>query len=1220
MTQPAGFAVRLRLTPSDPQPPRVPELFDDTRPRPFDRTLRLALAMRGGVSLAVWIGGTVAELDILRRLRLVSEGDGVGAYMLVADPESPTLDHSLNEHVVARAGLYARMLADRGFDRVEFDVLAGASAGGLNSVMYAAAQRTGAAPDEMLHTWARDGAIWRFLQKPGLRPINAPLRGDEYFAPAVNDAIAAYYDPDFAAGNELHRAAHVVVDLSATILDREDGPDRGTREGRGHFHFVGAAHPIDPDEDPVGEQTALAREYRRGIPAVQSSGHVESLARLAYAARSTSSVPGGFEPALISSVASGSGPPVDDRIDMTFAFHAHRTADDVPYRVIDGGLTDNIPIDRAFRAIRRMPSDVHSRRALIYLNPEGPVSIRPHVPEPFSGDYPRPDLATNRPVSPRRDRLSLVLNVAVGALAVSFGRESGDEEVQAVDDFRRELFLAQGRDQGLQVLVGDLAAVSSADALRAYVRFRSSTDLDVLTRVLLDPAVWQLGTDLPVRSVVTALEPRQLTSLESEIRDDYAGIADDATEADLRQSVVCSGAEALCAAALNVLAWIQTLERSAFEQTGNTDIELDCQEYATVGDVRLAVYGVLDAAERAKDEILAGVVEVANEVPDGTTADEVARVIVTQWLRPERVLPGWAALDGIVTLLQHVPEVNPLISQSTEWAQSPWRGISARSGLDALDTSAFTAARGIRESLLTLDFWEISANESPAHYGDYASLLRGQLRAGLRSALVLPQSQLQPPVIDALLSQSELRATSKLNGSRYLNLSGFLSAEWRLNDWWWGRLDAGAGVARFLSALPMDSPLTAVEPPDDDPVLLVQDEILLHAAGLKDWAPLGRHAADTGTRAANGERTLGAQVKPDQIRASLRRGADSLRNLEPGYRVAVGSQSLRVAFRSLARWGSPWWMHVVLVFLRPVTVLVPLVLDPPRALLTIAVLAGGLVLSSAAGAPAVVGWSWGAPLILLASCLYFAVFRFVHASRQWRQIEQIVAHLDGKQSTRLADVRHHHRLAHTWWVLDTVAGAVFVATALSGYATGNGMGTVAVLVLLLAGAGAFVVAGHRIRTVPANSGYPGRDTVIGAVGILLLFGVPLSSSSLGAAIAGAVPGSATAQLLAVTAGLVSLLTNWGWQAGWHPAQLLPIPTSLVALASWLAQGLLAAGTAGLVCAGLLDRAGWADSVTLSAVAVSTALFLSGTVQWWLPDLLAWLPSYEPKDLTKRGID
>src|SRR5680860_1286472 len=86
-------------------------------------------------------------------------------------------------------------------------------------------------------------------------------------------------------------------------------------------------------------------------------------------------------------------------------------------------------------------------------------------------------------------------------------------------------------------------------------------------------------------------------------------LATEASEPELRRGEVCSGPEARCAASLNVLAWIQTLERAQFEQTGSTDIELACAAYATVGDVRLAVYGVLDSGEGARDDILAGVVK-----------------------------------------------------------------------------------------------------------------------------------------------------------------------------------------------------------------------------------------------------------------------------------------------------------------------------------------------------------------------------------------------------------------------------------------------------------------------------------------------------------------------------------------------------------------------------------------------------------------------------------
>ena len=55
----------------------------------FGRSLRVALAMKGGVSLAVWIGGAVAELDILRRIRIIRDGAELHRYLLT-DPADPS--------------------------------------------------------------------------------------------------------------------------------------------------------------------------------------------------------------------------------------------------------------------------------------------------------------------------------------------------------------------------------------------------------------------------------------------------------------------------------------------------------------------------------------------------------------------------------------------------------------------------------------------------------------------------------------------------------------------------------------------------------------------------------------------------------------------------------------------------------------------------------------------------------------------------------------------------------------------------------------------------------------------------------------------------------------------------------------------------------------------------------------------------------------------------
>jgi predicted acylesterase/phospholipase RssA len=81
-----------------------------SRPREF----RLAVAMRGGVSLAVWMGGASQEIEELRRAA-------------DAPPGQPASE------------VYRALLGRAGYDRVVVDVLAGTSAGGLNAVLLSCA-------------------------------------------------------------------------------------------------------------------------------------------------------------------------------------------------------------------------------------------------------------------------------------------------------------------------------------------------------------------------------------------------------------------------------------------------------------------------------------------------------------------------------------------------------------------------------------------------------------------------------------------------------------------------------------------------------------------------------------------------------------------------------------------------------------------------------------------------------------------------------------------------------------------------------------------------------------------------------------------------------------------------------------------------------------------------------------------------------------------------
>lgn len=206
--------------PSEPRPLAADEYAGLTARH--GRILRAALAMRGGVSLAVWTAGAVAEIDLWRRIRIRRSPDGSTVAVLI--PPSPVSAAS-DDSWLRRAGQYARMLHSRGFDSVEFDVMAGASGGGLNAVMYAVAQRAGASVDSLLDTWRNVGSAWRLMHPPGFARLDSVLRGDGYFWVEVRRALREFHDPAVSRIHHTHRAVRITVDLSATIIDKDDPVD-----------------------------------------------------------------------------------------------------------------------------------------------------------------------------------------------------------------------------------------------------------------------------------------------------------------------------------------------------------------------------------------------------------------------------------------------------------------------------------------------------------------------------------------------------------------------------------------------------------------------------------------------------------------------------------------------------------------------------------------------------------------------------------------------------------------------------------------------------------------------------------------------------------------------------------------------------------------------------------------------------------------------------------
>lgn len=321
--------------------------------------LRLALAMRGGVSLAVWIGGACAEIDKVRRA--------------VPGEES--------------SRFWSRLLSYSGYDRVVVDVIAGASAGGLNGILYATSQVYDFDFSRIRSIWLTVGGIEQLVRRhdEGVtqqqsedplardgqtkggrdrdRYFPSLLRGDEYFQAQVrthlrdlvNDALTGEGQP----GQPRPDPDVVDLRLSATSVEPIERPVASPadevliqRRFASGFHFRHSSLPWERSD------------FRSGPNATIDDDRLE---HLALAARATSSFPGAFEAAFVRS-----GRPLTfgqpDARDLPDVFLDRRN-DGSGFYVSDGGILDNIPLGRALDAIAAAPADSPTTRTLVYLQP-----------------------------------------------------------------------------------------------------------------------------------------------------------------------------------------------------------------------------------------------------------------------------------------------------------------------------------------------------------------------------------------------------------------------------------------------------------------------------------------------------------------------------------------------------------------------------------------------------------------------------------------------------------------------------------------------------------------------------------------------------------------------------------------------------------------------------------------------------------------------------------
>ncbi|MEV0679444.1 patatin-like protein [Actinosynnema sp. NPDC050436] len=276
--------------------------------------IRFAVVLNGGVSLAVWMGGVVLELDRLTR------GDGVYADLL--DLVGST----------ARA-----------------DVITGTSAGGINGAALALSQVNANAKLERLRDlWAEQGRMEQLLRTPFRGSPVSLLKGDEFFLPRLQEALDRL-TTDFSPTPADERPVDLRITTTLlggvpTVTYDDLGQALVQSSYQGSFSFR---------REPNGQDDFTADR----LPTLVD--------RMALAARSSASFPFAFEPSYVPV-----GPETDNgRPNMAEVASWANGTDNRSRYAVDGGVLVNTPTKEALEAIDRMPAEGPVRRVMLLVFP-----------------------------------------------------------------------------------------------------------------------------------------------------------------------------------------------------------------------------------------------------------------------------------------------------------------------------------------------------------------------------------------------------------------------------------------------------------------------------------------------------------------------------------------------------------------------------------------------------------------------------------------------------------------------------------------------------------------------------------------------------------------------------------------------------------------------------------------------------------------------------------
>ncbi|MCJ2181895.1 patatin-like protein [Novosphingobium sp. 1949] len=361
------------------------------------KELRIALVCYGGVSLAVYMHGVTKEL-----WKALTASQAFWSH----DPAAPAAPPSSPHAVRGSVAVYKRLLehiADKGALklRVMADVVAGASAGGINSIFLAQAIHSGQSLDALTELWLECADIDNLLD-PDARPWSSATK---FWARPIVSFLLTRPDNAISASVSPETRSEVREKLSRLIRSRWFEPPFS---GRGLSDTLASAFeamarapagpPLLPERHPLdlfvtatdfkghleslhlhSPPLVLESEHRLTIdfhartPAI-SGQPLSAIPELVLAARATSSFPGAFPPLQLAEIDA-----LARRRKLEWsgreAFLARimpehtRRGDRDSVALIDGSVLVNAPFRDAMSVLRNRPAAREVDRRIVYIEP-----------------------------------------------------------------------------------------------------------------------------------------------------------------------------------------------------------------------------------------------------------------------------------------------------------------------------------------------------------------------------------------------------------------------------------------------------------------------------------------------------------------------------------------------------------------------------------------------------------------------------------------------------------------------------------------------------------------------------------------------------------------------------------------------------------------------------------------------------------------------------------